>query len=98
MQADTEHVNAEPGQAGNYVAEDSQQRQTAVFRESTPPRVQDNGVPQDNEKRSVFFRIPAPEPAPRLVRPNPTEDGGDEAEQRCKTNYSVHHPAERSGG
>ena len=80
METDAEHVNAEPREAGNDIAEDRHERQTAFPNEPTPARVQNDRIPQNNQERSVFFRIPAPEAAPGLICPYPPENCRNQAE------------------
>ena len=98
MQADAEHVHAEPGEAGDDVAEDRHDHQTALANESAPARVQNDCAPEDDQDRAVFFRVPTPEPAPRLIGPDSAEHGADKTEQRRETNDAVSHARERIGG
>ena len=97
MQADAEHVDAEPGEAGDDVAEDRHDHETALANESAPARVQNDRAPEHDEHGAVFLRIPAPEAAPGLVGPDAAEHGADEAEERGETNDAVGHAGERIG-
>ena len=65
--------------------------------EAAPARVQNDRAPKDDQDRAVFFRVPAPETAPRLIGPDAAEHGADEAEERGKTNHAVGHARERIG-
>ena len=69
VQADAQHVHAKPGPSGDDVADQRQHHQTAIFHESTPAAMQDNGVPDHDHEGAVFIGIPAPESAPRVVAP-----------------------------
>ena len=82
VEADAEHVHAEPRPARDDVAEDSAVHEAAFADESAPAQVQDEGVPQNDDERAVFLRVPTPEAAPRLICPDAAEHGADEAEQR----------------
>ena len=64
MQADAEHVHAEPRETGDDVAEERHDHQAALPDESAPARVQSDCAPKDDQHRAVFFRVPAPETAP----------------------------------
>ena len=91
MQADAEHVRAEEGPGGDGVAEDRHGNQPALADDSAPAGVQDCGVPNDDHHRAVFLGIPAPKPAPRLIRPNAAEHRPNKAEKRGKTDDAVDH-------
>ena len=58
--------------------------------------MQNNSVPNHNEKRSVFLWVPTPKTPPRLIGPDTAKDSADETEQSGEADDSVHHPAERS--
>ena len=64
--------------------------------ESAPARVQDDRVPEDDEKRAVFLRIPSPETAPRLIGPDAAENRPDKTEEGRETNDPVDHAGKRS--
>ena len=98
MQADAEHVHAEPRETGDDVAEDRHDHQTALPDEPAPARVQSDCAPKDDQHRAVFLGIPAPETAPRLIGPDAAEDCADETEQRRETNDAVGHARERIRG
>ena len=91
VQADTQHVDAKPGETGDDIAKYREIDEAAVADETAPAGVQDQGVPQDDQQRAVFFRVPAPESAPGLVGPDAAQDGADEAKQRGKANDAIHH-------
>ena len=80
VEADAEHVDAEPGKAGDDVAEDSHVRQAAVANHAAPPGMEDNDIPNHDDQSAVFLGVPAPEPAPGLVRPDAAENRADETE------------------
>src|SRR3954467_2550803 len=70
VQADAEHVDAEPGETRDDVSEDSHIGDAAVTDHPAPTGMENNCVPEHYEKRAVFFRVPAPEPTPGLVSPD----------------------------
>jgi len=80
MQADSKHVHAEPREAGDDVTEQRHDRQAALPDESTPARVQNDCAPKDDQHRAIFFRVPSPEPTPRLIGPDTAEHCTDETE------------------
>src|SRR5881394_1291532 len=94
MQADAEHVGAEPGPAGDDVAADGQSGQAALADEAGPSRVQHEGVPEDDQHCAVFLWIPSPEAAPGLVGPDAAEDGADEGEEDREADDAVDHSAD----
>jgi hypothetical protein len=94
VQADAEHVGAKPAPARDDVAEDCEAHQPALTDEAAPARVEDEGVPQDDDQRAIFLGVPAPEPAPGLVGPDAAEDGADEAEEGREADDPIDHPAE----
>src|ERR1041385_393321 len=94
MQSNAEHVHAPPGEAGDDVAEDGHDHETARANKSAPARVKNDRAPKDDENGAVFLRVPSPETAPRLVRPNAAEDGADETEERGETNDAISHARE----
>src|SRR5438552_12131422 len=98
MQADAEHVHAEPRETGNDVAEERHDHQAALPDESAPARVQNDCAPKDDQHRAIFLWVPAPETAPRLIGPDAAENCADETEQRSKTNHAVSHTRKRIGG
>src|SRR5262245_28283225 len=73
MEHDAEHVDAEPGEARDDIAEDRQVHDSAVASDAAPTDMQNNGIPNHNQQGAVFFRVPAPESAPGLVGPNAAE-------------------------
>src|SRR5690349_21180948 len=64
MQTDAEHVHAEPRPARDNVADDGAIDKTALADHSAPSQMQNQRVPKHDDERTVFLRIPAPEPAP----------------------------------
>ena len=96
MQADAEHVDPEPGPARDDVAEDCQHHKTALPDQAAPACVEDDGVPEDDQERAVFLRVPTPEATPRLIGPDTAEDGADEAEKRGEADNAVDHATERA--
>src|SRR2546423_6083616 len=78
MQTDAEHVDAEPRPGCDNVTEDGHNHKPTLPNEPAPAGVQDDRVPQDNEQRAVFFRIPSPKTTPGLIGPDSTEDRSDE--------------------
>src|ERR1051326_1536299 len=98
METDAEHVDAEPGETRHDVAEDRHHHQSALTNESAPAGVKRNRAPENDQHGAIFFWIPTPEPAPRLVGPDPAEHRADKTEQRRKTNHAVSHPRERISG
>src|SRR5437762_826052 len=95
VQADAEHVHAEPREARDDIAEYRHGHQAAVPDQSAPARVQNDRVPQHDNERAVLLRVPAPEPAPGLIGPNAAEHGAREAEQGGETHDAVNHFGER---
>src|SRR5215472_16327964 len=95
MQAHPEHVHTEPRETGDDIAEERHDHQTALPDETTPARMQDDCAPKHNQHGAVFFRIPAPETAPRLIGPDTAKHCADETEQAGETNYAVGDSRER---
>src|SRR5260370_19053410 len=94
MQADPKHINSEPGQTEHDVAENTHHRKSTFANEATPTGVKNDGVPHYDKKRSVLLWVPSPESPPRLIGPDSSENGTNEAEQRSKANDTVHHSTE----
>ena len=94
MQADAEHVDAEPGEARDDVSEDRHDHQSALANESAPARVQNDRAPKDSTG-AFSFRVPTPETSPRLIGPNAAEHGADKTEERGETNDAISHARER---
>src|SRR6059058_94754 len=92
MQADFEHVHTEPRPARDDVANDGAVDQATLADHPAPAQVQDERVPKHDDERAVFLRVPAPEPAPRLIRPDATQHRADKAEQRGEANDAIDHP------
>src|SRR6516164_8224438 len=95
MQTHTEHVDTKPRQTGHHVSEYRHEGCFAVSRVTPPPCVQNNRIPQNYKKCSIFFRVPAPETAPGLIRPNATQDRCNKTAQCCEADDAVHHSAKR---
>src|ERR1044071_2909380 len=91
MEADTEHVDAEPGETGHDVAKDGEVNEAAVADQTTPSRMENQSVPDDDHQGAIFLRVPSPEAAPGLVGPDTPEDGADEAKQSGETNDAINH-------
>ena len=91
MQPDAQHVDAKPAPSRDNVSEDGEGGETALFRQSSPARVEIDGVPNYDHEGTVFFGVPAPETAPRLVSPDAAEDRADEAEQSGEAHDAVDH-------
>src|SRR6267142_1543797 len=72
MQADPEHVHAEPREAGDDIAEDSHDHQPTLPDESAPARMQNDRAPKHDQHCAIFLRVPAPESSPRLIGPDTT--------------------------
>src|SRR5438309_228103 len=73
VQADFEHVHTKPGPARDNVADDGAVDQATLTDHPAPAQVQDERVPKHDDERAVFLRVPTPEAAPRLVRPDATQ-------------------------
>src|SRR5256885_143650 len=91
MEADAKHVHAKPGETRDDVAEDGKIHNAALANDSAPARVKNDGVPEDDEKRAVFFRVPTPKAAPGLIGPDAAQDGAGKAEERGETNDAIDH-------
>src|SRR6267142_4921391 len=94
MQTNAQQIDAEPGEAGDDVAHDSQIHDAAVADDSTPTRVENDCVPKNDEERAIFFRVPTPKAAPGLIGPDTAEDGASETEECCETDNAVNHLGE----
>src|ERR1017187_8573123 len=55
VQADAEHVDAEPGERGHDVAEDGEIHQPAVAHQAAPAGVQNHRVPNYDQQRAILF-------------------------------------------
>ena len=97
MQADAEHVHAEPREARDDVAKDRHDHETALPNEPAPARVQNNRAPKNNQHGAVFLRVPTPETSPGLVGPNSAKHRADKAEEGGETNDAIGHARERIG-
>ena len=98
MEADSQHVCAEPGPAANDIAKYGQNHDPSRAGETCPFAVENDGIPDDDKKCSIFFRVPAPESSPRLVCPNAPKDSAHKAELGGKANDAVNHASECAGG
>ena len=98
VKADAEHVDAEPGEAGDDVAKDGHEHEAAFADDAAPACMEDGGVPDDDHEGAVFLGIPAPESPPGLIGPDAAKDGADEAEECGKADDAVDHAAEGFGG
>ena len=92
MQSDSQQVDAEP----RHHHHDDQQRAASRQAERTDhlahPGVDQDRAPQHDQQRAVLLRIPAPEPAPRLVRPDAAEHGAHEREGESQGERPEHGP------
>lgn len=91
MQPYSQHVDAPPGKGNNnathYIAEVEQPgRQPSGF-----PDMQYGQLPQCNHQRSVFLGIPAPEPPPGFIAPNPPKNRPHQRKHQGKTQDAVSH-------
>src|ERR1700720_2904920 len=91
MQADAKHINSEPGETEHDVAKNTHHRKSTFANQATPAGVKNNRVPHYDKKRAVLLRVPSPESTPRLIGPDSSQDGSNEAEQGSKANDPVHH-------
>ena len=91
VQANPKHVHAEPREAGDNVAEDRQVHDAAIAHQVAPAGMEDDRVPEHDEQGTVLLRVPAPEPAPGLIRPDAPQDGADKAEQGGETDDGIDH-------
>src|SRR5512133_137489 len=94
MQANPQHIYPEPREGGHDVAENREIHNPPIPNESSPARVENNGVPKDDEQCSVLLGIPAPESAPGLIGPDATQHSPDKTEQGCETDHAVNHPGQ----
>lgn len=91
VEADAEHVDAEPGEGGDDVAEDGHDHEPAAGYHFSPPDVKDQGIPENDHQGAVFLRVPAPKAAPALVRPDAAQHGSQKTEKRAETDDAIHH-------
>ena len=94
VEANAEHVHAEPREAGHNVAEDRQVHNAAVAQQVAPSNVEDNRIPDHDEEGAVLLGVPAPEPAPGLVGPDAPQNGANEAEQGGEADDAIDHCAQ----
>ena len=94
METDAEHVDAEPAPARDDITKDGERHQSPLFHKTAPATVQNYGIPDYNHEGAIFFGIPAPEAAPRLVGPDAAEHRADEAEKRGEADDAVDHAGE----
>jgi len=96
MQANAQHVDPKPGPARDYVPEDCHDHETSLPNKASPACMEDDGVPQDNEERPVFLRVPTPEATPRLISPDTAEDSSNETKKRGEADNALDHATERA--
>src|SRR6185369_6837566 len=65
--------------------------------QAAPAGMQNNHVPQHDNQRAVFLRIPAPETTPGLIGPNASENRPDKTKQRREADDAIDHPSQRPG-
>src|SRR5436309_2984871 len=68
---------------------------SVAMREVLTHRVQAQSVQDDDHQRPVLLGVPAPETAPRLVRPDAAQHGAGEAEEHCEADDAVDHVIQR---
>jgi len=97
MEPDAEHVHSEPRETRHHIAEDRHDHESALANKSAPACMQNDSAPENDQDGAIFFRVPTPEPAPRLIGPDPAEDGAHETEERGKADDAIGHPRHRIG-
>src|SRR5262245_23905263 len=97
MEADSKHVHAEPREARDDIAKDGHVHEPAFAHQTAPARVKDRSVPENNDERTVFLRVPTPEAAPGLIRPNPAKDSANKAEQGREADNAINHAGKSLG-
>src|SRR5678816_4736133 len=95
MQADAEHVHAEPGECRDDISEDRQVHQSPFPNHSAPTRMEDECVPDDDNEGAIFFRVPTPKTAPGLIGPDATKDRAYKAKQGGEADNRIAHFRER---
>ena len=95
MEPDAEHIGAKPAPARHNIAKDREGHDSAGAGQATPAGMQDNRVPNHDEEGTIFFWVPAPESAPRLIGPDATKNGAYETEQCGETYDTVDHAFQR---
>ena len=95
MEAHSEEVGAEPGPSGHDITKDEELHEPFAAHQATPAGVQADGAPHHNQDGTIFLGIPAPEPAPALVRPDATQHRTDEAGDEPKSEDAIGGPGER---
>lgn len=91
VETDPKHVGSEPGPAGHDVTEDRHDHHAALPDHAAPPGMQNNCIPDDYQKSSIFLGIPSPEPSPRLVSPDATENRPDKTGEGGEADDAVDH-------
>ena len=71
MEANSQHIGAEPGPGGDNVAEYRHDRKSAALYQVAIAGVQDDCIPEHNQQRTVFLWVPAPEKLGTLFRKCP---------------------------
>ncbi|MFM1944286.1 MAG: hypothetical protein RI897_3268 [Verrucomicrobiota bacterium] len=94
MQADAEHIDTEPREAGDDIAEDGHDSHTAFTDHTAPAGVEHGGAPEDDEEGAIFLGVPSPETSPGLVCPDTAEDGADEAKESGEADDTVDEAAD----
>src|SRR5947209_4326329 len=94
MQPDAEEVHAVHRPDRDDVPAEHEHGQPAIFHHSVPPRMEHQCVPEHDDERAVFFRVPAPETAPRIVAPQAAEHGADKAKEDREADSAVNHLGE----
>src|SRR3954470_22506436 len=89
MQADAVRIHAKVRPGRDDVAGDGERCQTSAFYETTPAGVEHEGIPEHDHKGAIFFGVPSPEAAPRVVAPEAAEHRADEAEEDGEAKRAV---------
>src|SRR4029077_9309018 len=82
---------SKPGETRHHIAEDRHDHESALANKSAPACMQNDGAPENDQDGAIFFRVPTPKSAPRLIGPDPAEDGAHETEQRGKADDAIGH-------
>src|ERR1043166_4984962 len=70
-------ISTAPFSFGSQPQKRPHDHQAALPDESAPACMQNDRAPKNDQHRAVFFRVPAPETAPRLVGPDSAEHSAD---------------------
>ena len=95
MQANSQFVDTKPGPNHRNVTRGGQHRKSSFPDHAPPARVQNQRIPNDNDERTIFFRVPAPKSAPGVISPEASQHGSHKTEEDCKADDSVDDPRGR---